>query len=136
MKSDNNLFDFSDLPKDHPNYDITNAKVLGKFKDEFNGKVVSKFVGLKPKMYAFEALDEDPKDAKKKAKGVPKHIVKQSFQFQNYCDTLFNDKSDHVNFNAFRSYNHQVFTVQCNKIGLSSCDNKRYLLSDKISSVP
>lgn len=30
--------DFSDYPEDHPNHDKTNKKVLGKFKDELNGK--------------------------------------------------------------------------------------------------
>ena len=30
----NEWFDFSNLPKDHPNYDITNIIVPGKFKDE------------------------------------------------------------------------------------------------------
>ena len=31
-------FDFSGYPKDHPNYDNTNAKTLGKSKDEVDGK--------------------------------------------------------------------------------------------------
>ena len=56
----NNLqehMDFSDYPPDHPNFNKANKKVLGKFKDEVNGKVISEFVGLKPKMYAFN-IDE------------------------------------------------------------------------------
>ena len=39
--------DFSDYPVEHPNYDKTNKKVLGKFKDEMNGKIITKFIGLK-----------------------------------------------------------------------------------------
>ena len=75
----NNLqehMDFSDYPPDHPNFNKANKKVLGKFKDEVNGKVISEFVGLKPKMYAFN-IDEkhitDKQDTQhRKAKGIPK----------------------------------------------------------------
>ena len=45
----NDYMDFSDYPVEHPNYDKTNTKVLGKFKDEMNGKIITKFIGLKPK---------------------------------------------------------------------------------------
>ena len=46
--------DFSDYPKSHCNYDYTNKKVLGKFKDEMNGNVITEFIALEPKMYAFQ----------------------------------------------------------------------------------
>ena len=45
------LFDFSGYPKDSVYYDISNKKVLGKMKDEFNGTKISEFIGLKSKMY-------------------------------------------------------------------------------------
>jgi len=45
--------DFSDYPINHPNYDKSNKKVLGKFKDEPNGKIIAIFIGLKPKSYCF-----------------------------------------------------------------------------------
>ena len=34
FKDINDYMDFSDYPQEHPNYDKTNKKVLGKFKDE------------------------------------------------------------------------------------------------------
>ena len=52
-------FDFSEYPKDHPNYDPTNAKVLGKFKCETNGVPMSEWVALKAKMYAFKVGDKE-----------------------------------------------------------------------------
>ena len=36
FKEINEYMDFSDYPAEHPNYDKTNKKVLGKFKDEMN----------------------------------------------------------------------------------------------------
>ena len=45
--SDRHLFDFSDYSKDSKFYDVTNKKVIGKMKDEFSGKIISEFIGLK-----------------------------------------------------------------------------------------
>ena len=58
LKQINNHMDFSDYPKKHENYDISNKKVLGRFKDEVNGKIIREFTGLKPKMYAFNVKDD------------------------------------------------------------------------------
>ena len=40
--------DFSGYDKSHPCYDSTNKKLLGKFKDEHDGKIVIQHIGLKP----------------------------------------------------------------------------------------
>ena len=49
-----NWFDFSEYPRDHPLYDDTNRKVVGKLKDELHGRCMTRFIGLRPKLYAFE----------------------------------------------------------------------------------
>ena len=59
MLENKNLYDFSDYPINHPNYDITNKKVLGKFKDELNNQMITEFIGLKPKMYSFDYIDNN-----------------------------------------------------------------------------
>ena len=59
MLENKNLYDFSDYPKNHPNYDMTNKKVLMKFKDELHSKIITEFIGLKPKMNSFEYIDND-----------------------------------------------------------------------------
>ena len=50
------LFDLSNFPVSSKCYCCGNKKVLGKMKDEYGGKSIAKFVGLKSKMYSI--LDE------------------------------------------------------------------------------
>ncbi|KAK3103044.1 hypothetical protein FSP39_016008 [Pinctada imbricata] len=63
MAKDKHLFDFSGYKKDHPLYDTTNKKVIGKMKDELNGAFLKEFVGLRAKMYSIlyerEHTDEE-----------------------------------------------------------------------------
>ena len=66
-----------------------NKKVIGMFKDELVGKIMTEFCGLCAKAYAFK-LDDDTE--KKKAKGTKKCIVKREITFKIYVDTLFNDE--------------------------------------------
>ena len=51
------LFDFSNYPKDSKFFDQANKKVIGKMKDESEGKVVDEFVGLKSKMNSMKNID-------------------------------------------------------------------------------
>ena len=124
-------FDFSDYPKDHPNYDASNAKVLGLFKDERSSSLLTEFVGLKAKMYAMRVGDKE----KMCAKGCPKGTVKKYTKFDLYKDVLFDDKTTQVSFKCLRSENHQLHTMSLTKMGLSNYDNKRYYL-DSVVSLP
>jgi hypothetical protein len=107
-------------------------KKLGYFKDEVKGKIITEFIGLKPKMYSFKV--EDHKE-EKKAKGVPTNIVKKEINFEMYKKTLEDTecKKQYVQFNSIRSYNHQIFTITCNKCGLSNYDNKRFYVNNDVS---
>ena len=49
---DKNLFDFSGYPLNLKFFDPFNNKVVGKMKDQFKGKIISEFIGLKSKMYS------------------------------------------------------------------------------------
>ena len=67
MKSNAIQYDFSDYPRDHPNYSIENKKVVGKFKDVCCSRPITEFVGLRPKMYSI--LEVNGNNIRK-AKGV------------------------------------------------------------------
>ena len=64
---DKDLFDFSGYPKDSVYYDISNKKLFGKMKEEFNGTKISEFIGLKSKMYSLISVDNKEVS---KAKGI------------------------------------------------------------------
>ena len=55
-------------------------KVLGKFKDECNGKIITEFIALKPKMYCYKTYNEVIEE--KKAKGAPKKFSKKGFEYE------------------------------------------------------
>ena len=55
---------------------------------------------------------------------------------KNYKDCLFNDKTMLKLQQRFKSGCHNVFTEQINKIALSSNDNKRLKIFDKVTTYP
>ena len=119
-------FDTSDYKEDHFLHSLMNKKVLGKMKDECSGAIIDEFVGLRPKMYS---LTYDGKE-KKTAKGVNRRVVDNDLRHQNYKDSLKNSVIQPCTMNQIRSFNHNIYSVKMNKIGLSPFDDKRYVLED------
>jgi len=54
LKEINDEMDFSGYDKNHKCYDATNKKGIGKLKDECEGKILTGFIGLRPKCSAFK----------------------------------------------------------------------------------
>ena len=107
-----------------------NKKVPGIFKDELGGKIITEVVALKAKTYAYliDGYDDDyekNKRTNKKAKGTKKCITKHRLMFENYKDCLFNNKTVYRSQKRFKSYYHDVYTEEVNKIALSNNDDKR-----------
>ena len=48
-----------------------NNKIIGLMKDEMGGKVMTEFVALRPKLYAYRKLDD------KKCEGIKKCVMKE-----------------------------------------------------------
>ena len=127
-------FDTSDYPENHPSGIPTgiNKKVLGMFKDEVAGKIITEFVGLRAKLYSFKM--EDGKE-NKRCKGVKKQVVKKSITHEDYKTCLLSGKEILRKQNILRSYDHEVYTEEVNKVALSAEDNKRYILSDGMDTL-
>ena len=66
-----------------------NKKVIGLFKDELGGKIMTEFCALRAKAYAYK-LDDDSE--LKKAKDTKKCVAKREIMFKNYTDALFNNE--------------------------------------------
>ena len=55
---------------------------------------------------------------------------------ENYKDCLFNNKTAYRSQERFKSYYHDMYTEEVNKIMLSSNDDKRLQISDRITTYP
>ena len=129
-----NRFDTSDYPENHPSGIPTgiNKKVLGMMKDEAAGKIIKEFVGLRAKLYSFK-MDEGGES--KKCKGVKKQVVESSISHEDYKTCLITGKEQLRKQNILRSYDHEVYTEEVNKIALSALDDKRYILGDGVHTL-
>ena len=84
MKDMINEFDTSDYKENNiHNLPRKNRKVLGKFKDEMNGKILEEFIGLDSKLYSNKVFASN-NDEMKKAKGVKKNIIKNQIIHNDY----------------------------------------------------
>ena len=72
----------------------------------------------------------------KKAKGTKKCIIKRELIFENYKNSLFNNKIMLKLQQRFKSDLHKVYTEEVNKIAPSSSDNKRLQTFDGITTYP
>ena len=73
-------------------------------------------------------MDDDSE--KKKAKG------KHRLMFENYKDSLFNNRIMLKSQLRFKSDHHNVYTEEVNKIALNSNHDKRLQTFDRITTYP
>ena len=109
------LFDLINLPLSSKYYCSNNKKVLGKMKDEYGGKSILKFVGVKSKMCSI--LDESNNE-KITSKGQNGFI-----EFQEFFDTLFKKTFFRHTIRRIGSKNHNLGTYESNKRSLSCFDD-------------
>ena len=128
-----NRFDTSNYEVNRPLPMGKNKKVIGLMKDKLGGKIITKFVTLRPKTYSY--LTDDGKEDKK-AKGTKKCIIKKMIKFNDYKKCLLNDEVIFKSQQRFISKKHDVYTENINKIALSNNDDKIIVSSDKITSYP
>ena len=121
------LLDTADYPKDHPRYDPSGAKVIGRFKDECVSVPPMHFVGLRPKLYS---LLVKPGESQTKAKGVSSRYTKKHLRHRDYVTCLHEGVSTSATYNQIRSRLHNLATEQIKKVALSSFYDKRWVMKD------
>ena len=109
--------------------------VIGKFKDELNGKIMTKFIWIRSKVYCFEYLDDFVVKFKCSAKGVNK-TTKKEFTFEDYDKCLSEKKVTHKAMFSIIHKKHDIFINEVLKIGISPFDDKRYICEDGIDTLP
>jgi len=130
MVDDSDIYDTSDYPVDHYLHSATNKKIIGKFKDENNGKIMNEFVGLRSKMYSYQ-MYEDPAEKHQRLKGVSRSVVANEVSHKLYKECLETSSFKHtVRIDSIRSYNHHIYSITQMKTGLCSFDDKRYILEN------
>ena len=98
-----------------------NKKIIGMFKDKLRGKIMAKLCGRRSKTYAF-LLDDNTE--KKRAKGTNKCVMKRRLKFDDYTDSLFNNKTILRLQQRFKSDHHIIHTEEINKAAITSNEDK------------
>ena len=101
-------------------------------KDELEGRIMTEFAALRPKLYSYRELDgsED-----KKCKGIKKCVVKKTLTFEDYKTCLFSDSTEHRSQLMLRSAKYEVHTIEVNKVALNRDEDKRISKKDGISTL-
>ena len=106
-----------------------NKKVIGLMKDELGREIMTEFVTLRPKMYAYKTGESESK----KCKGIKKCVDKAMISFEDYKACLFSRETSYRRQLMLRSSKHKVKTLEVNKLALSRGDDKRITVNGKRS---
>ena len=96
--------------------------------------MIKELCALRSKLYAYR-IDDDSKK-KKTAKGTKKCVVRHRIIYKNYADCLFNDIIIRKSQQRFKSYDHEMYTEEVNKIVSNSNDDKTLQPFDGIETYP
>ena len=68
----------------------------------------------------------------KTSRELKKSVIKKSILHEDYKKCLFTGKEQLRRMNVIRSYKHEIYTEEVNKIALSFSDDKRHILDDGV----
>jgi hypothetical protein len=124
----NHMMDLSNYPEP----DMTNHKIIGKFKDETAGAPIEEFVGLRAKCYAYKVNQA----AIMKCKGIKKAAIQKELNLELYKSILFGKKTDvhKLTYDNIRSYKHNIYSEKITKVALNKNDNKCLVLDDDVNT--
>ena len=91
-----------------------NKNKIGLMKDELGGKIMTEFVALRAKMYAYRKIDKEVEE--KRCKGTKKCVVAEGLTFDDYKTCLFDGKTVYREQMLFENKKHEVYTVNKHKM--------------------
>ena len=124
LDADHQWMDFSNYPKDHPNYYDGNKLTPGKFKDETAGTAVSECISLRAKMYSMLISDGNVKCT---AKGVTKTAKDKYLTHDEYLKCLTELKTRTDKMYGITNKNHDLFSSEQTKKSLSPFNDKIWM---------
>ncbi len=138
-----------------------NKKVPGKFSDEKPTEIIKEVISLKPKMYSVltekltckkeHECEESCGNTKNctithecsavcfrghhvTAKGVKK-VAQRGISHADYREVLEKQSTTMTSCRTIRSFNHNLYSISIKKRGLSSFDDKKFILDNGISTL-
>ena len=110
-------------------------KVIGKFKDELDGKIMTEFVAIRAKTYPFAYLNnEDQLEKHKKAKETKKCVINNHLNFDLYKKVLFNNTIIRCSQERFKSDYYIIYTETVHKNALNNEDHKRIYSFNRVAT--
>ena len=95
-----------------------NKKVIGLMKDELGGKIMTEFVALRAKMYAYRKIDRLAAQHEhfvacdeKRCKGTKKCVVSEGLTIDNNKTCLFDGETIYREQMLFKNKKHEVYKV-------------------------
>ena len=110
-----------------------NKKVIGLMKDELGGKIMTEFVALRVKMYAYRKIDKEVEE--KRCKGTKKCVVSEGLTFDDYKACLSDGETIYREQMLFENKKHEVYTVNKYKTALKRDDDKRLVQADGMTTL-
>ena len=84
-------------------------KKIGLMKDELDGKIMTEFVALRSKMYAYRKINKEVEE--KHCKGTKKCVVSEGLTFDHYKTCLFDGETIYREQMLFGNKKHEVYTA-------------------------
>lgn len=136
MKENLDFFDTSNYGENNIfHMPCVNKQKMGLMKDEYPNEIITDFVALRPKMYAFKFY-KGGKIEKKRCKGVKKNIVDRQIHFDDYLKCLKTSNIVKKTQHCIRSKKHHLYSIKESKIVLSSADDKRFIQPNSVCTLP
>ena len=145
MLADWPMFDWSGYPPTHPVFSSMtpdaveelrscNKKVIGKMKDECDGRRIESIACIRAKCYSIKMAGDD--DASMKCKGIGKSAVSSQLSHTSYTKCILECQRKFVETHTLRSYEHTIYTLRQSKLALVNFDDKRWMCEDSINTLP